>query len=129
MDKSDLSKYVGNRIKQYRKELRLNQQQLADKLNVKNSTLSDYERGKINIDIYTLTQIAETLNVKILDLLPGQKEETSLELLDSSSLDHDQIAMFQRLVNRTKELSMEERKRFIEALKFTIEIHSKSIGK
>lgn len=56
-------KEVGNRIRQARKEKGLSQADLADKLSISNSHISDIENGKTNIGLDIFMRITETLQV------------------------------------------------------------------
>ena len=62
---------VGGRIKYKRLEARLTQEQLADKLFVKFSMISRYERAESNMGIDTLRQIAAALGCSAAYLLEG----------------------------------------------------------
>lgn len=62
---------VGGRIKYKRLEARLTQEQLADKLFVKFSMISRYERAESNMGIDTLRQIATALGCSASYLLEG----------------------------------------------------------
>ena len=62
---------VGGRIKYKRLEARLTQEQLADKLFVKFSMISRYERAESNMGIDTLRQIAAALGCSASYLLEG----------------------------------------------------------
>lgn len=128
MEKYELTKYIGNQIRKHRKAHKMNQQDLGNLVNLKDATISEYERGNISIDIFTLTKIANVFNIQVADLLPSLDDEPMFDVLDafkSVKLDRDQLELFQRLVNRTKNLSPSERTRFIETLKLTLEIHNK----
>lgn len=54
---------IGKKIKILRKTRGLTQQQLADKLNVKRATISNYEIGRRSPHIKELESIAEALGV------------------------------------------------------------------
>jgi len=56
---------IGKKIKILRKTRGLTQQQLAEKLNVKRSTISNYEIGRRSPHIKELEEIAEALNVNL----------------------------------------------------------------
>lgn len=60
----------GERIKLKRKELGLNQTELADKVGLKFSTISKYEKNEISIPASNLKDIANVLNVSV-DYLLG----------------------------------------------------------
>lgn len=60
--KNDLSK-VGNRIKKARKSKGISQVELADKLDISVSHLSNIENGKINVGLDIFMDITEVLDV------------------------------------------------------------------
>lgn len=63
------------RIKQFRESNGLTQQELADKINVDRTTLSQYETGKRVPDIYVLWDIADVLDLSLDDLVKGELDE------------------------------------------------------
>lgn len=60
---------IGSRIRMYRKERGLTQKQLADKINVTKSRVSNWEQGINRPDADILTDICRVLNVSPSDLL------------------------------------------------------------
>ena len=61
----DIKKYVGGKIKEYRKQQGLTLQQLADIIHKSRATVSKYENGEISVDIETLMEIANALEITI----------------------------------------------------------------
>ena len=70
MDGSNFYAEVGGNIKTYRKLQHMTQQELAGKINKSMACISKYEKGDISIDLYTLYEIAEVLNIPPALLLP-----------------------------------------------------------
>ncbi len=73
------SKYIGKRIKGFRKMKNLTLSQLGSLINKSESTISKYESGDIVIDLETLYDISDALNVPIdqLIFIPSvEKNET-----------------------------------------------------
>ena len=70
MDGSNFYAEVGGNIKTYRKLQHMTQQELAGKINKSMACISKYEKGDIYIDLYTLYEIAEVLNIPPALLLP-----------------------------------------------------------
>ncbi|NBI08683.1 XRE family transcriptional regulator [Colidextribacter sp. OB.20] len=64
------------RIRELREDYDKKQLELANYLRVKPNTYSDYERGKINIQIDTLIKIADFYHVS-LDYLVGRDDVKS----------------------------------------------------
>ena len=62
---------IGRRIKTARLEKKLTQEELADKINVSVAFMSRVERGSSKINLKSLIQIAEVLNVSPGFLLTG----------------------------------------------------------
>lgn len=75
---SDISKHIGKRIRLYRKNKQMTQEDLAKLLYKGKAVVSKYERGEISIDIDTLYEIAAVLNIDVRQLLdmPGEKRMT-----------------------------------------------------
>ena len=65
---NELSRYVGNRIRNYRKMKKMTIQQLADQIHKSRATVSKYETGEITLDVETLCEIAGALDVSISQL-------------------------------------------------------------
>lgn len=58
---------VGGHLMRFRRENRYTQQQIADELNVSQSTYNRFETGEVPINIYYLTCLAEIYNKSIND--------------------------------------------------------------
>lgn len=73
---SAISDHIGSRIKLYRKNKHLTQSEFARRIHKSKSAVSKYECGEISIDIETLYEIADVLEVSIGQLLdfPLEKE-------------------------------------------------------
>ena len=64
---------IGKFIARCRKENKLTQAQLAEKLNVSDKSISRWENGKTMPDISLFEPLCEILNISIIDHQPGQK--------------------------------------------------------
>lgn len=60
---------IGERIRKYREELGISQKELAQRLGVSNSRVSNWEQGINRPDANVLADICRTLNVSPSDLL------------------------------------------------------------
>lgn len=60
------------KIRDIRLQKGMTQQELADKLGVKQCTVSDYETGQVDLTLPKLVRIADALGVTIYDLI-GQE--------------------------------------------------------
>lgn len=72
--KSILYEIIGDRIKAKRKELGLNQIDLANSLKVARSSISNIEIGRHQIPLHLLYELCALLKVSISDILPTQEE-------------------------------------------------------
>ncbi|HBC4492041.1 TPA: helix-turn-helix transcriptional regulator [Staphylococcus aureus] len=75
MDKKELAKFIGNKIRYYRAKLNLTQDQLGEKLNTKKATISNYETGYRTPKQDDLFEIAHILNISIDDLFPARNSK------------------------------------------------------
>lgn len=62
---------IGNQIKFYRKKLHLSQEELAQKSGLSRNAIYNYENERRSPDIDTLKRIAETLGIKLSELIDG----------------------------------------------------------
>lgn len=65
----EMRKEIGSKIKAFRKSVGLSQMQLAEKLNVTNRAVSNWESGVNGIDIELIPLLCSVLNVAPNDLL------------------------------------------------------------
>lgn len=70
---NDLLEHIGRRIKLYRTRQNITITQLGDMVHLSPSTISKYENAKLSIDIRTLFQIAEALEITVNQLLDYQE--------------------------------------------------------
>lgn len=61
----NINKYVGNRIRNYRKMKKMTLQQLADAIHKSRATVSKYETGDIALDLETLYEISSVLEISL----------------------------------------------------------------
>ena len=75
---------TGKLIAELRKKQGFTQQQLADKLNLSNKTISKWESGSGSPDISNLPVLAEALEISVDELLNGElnqlKSDTNLDV-------------------------------------------------
>ncbi|MEV2698841.1 XRE family transcriptional regulator [Paenibacillus larvae] len=72
--KQDVSKYVGNKIKEYRLNRKLTQKELGMRVGVKHNTISSYEKGTNEPEQDMLFSLAKALDVSINDFFPPINE-------------------------------------------------------
>lgn len=68
-DLPNINMEIGKKIKNIRKSKNMTIQELANSINKSKSTVSKYENGDISIDIQTLYEISNALNVHVEQLL------------------------------------------------------------
>lgn len=77
---SEFTCYVGEQIRKYRKAGKMTLQDLADAIHKSRATVCKYENGEIAVDIETLYEISQVLQVSMTQLttyLPEEKTEVS----------------------------------------------------
>lgn len=65
---------VNTSIKDLRKKKNMTQDELAEKLNVTRQAVSNWENGKAQPDIETLTQLAEVFDVSVERIIYGKEK-------------------------------------------------------
>lgn len=64
-----ITEVIGANIRRRRDELKLSQEELAFRAKVDRSYLAEVEKGKINISILKLEQIAKALDINLEELI------------------------------------------------------------
>lgn len=84
----EINKHVGKRIRMYRKMKNMTLQQLANQIHKSKASVSKYENGEMALDIETLAEIAQVLQVNPTHLMDWQTEtvETEMPKLRSSRM-------------------------------------------
>lgn len=75
---SEFTCYVGQQIKKYRKAGKITLQQLADAIHKSRATVCKYENGEIAVDIETLYEISQVLQVSMAQLTTWQNPDSEL---------------------------------------------------
>jgi transcriptional regulator with XRE-family HTH domain len=65
----DIQKQLGATVRALRKKRKLSQDVLAEKAGLHRAHLGEIERGESNVTLQTLKIIADTLGVRIVDLV------------------------------------------------------------
>ena len=71
-------KKIGNFLKELRKEKKMTQEQVADKLGVSGRTISRWETGAYLPDISLLVDIAEMYDVDVRDIIEGERKDINM---------------------------------------------------
>lgn len=66
--KYKINSKLGKKIKKFRKEQKISQEELADKTGLHYTTVSRIERGESNPPVYTIFKIAKALKKRIKEL-------------------------------------------------------------
>ena len=128
MNSKQLSQYVGNQIKLYRKEAKMTQKELGEKIGVKHNTISDYERGKISPEQDMLFALSDALNIKVDDLFPQKKnttDELHRALTKANDLEVKDVEFLNGLIEKTLTMKGEDRQKFLESIRFTVDYYDK----
>lgn len=82
---NDINLYVGTKIRNYRKMKGMTLQQLADVIHKSRATVCKYETGEIALDVGTLYEISEALDIQmnqLTDYHPKSEEEITAVTMD-----------------------------------------------
>lgn len=131
MKEKELAVYVGNRIREERKRKKITQRELGKKIGVKHNTISSYENGINAPEQNAIFKIARALDVKVDDLFPSKVEDSSNNILEKAlqlsegGLELKDIDLLNRLIEKALSMNQEERDKFLESIRFTVEYHEK----
>lgn len=129
MDEDRLKKFVGSRIRELRKKKKLTQKELGEKIGVKDNTITSYEKGVNQLNQETLFKLARALDCRVDDFFPSTGIETSdnLEraLMMSKNLNTKDINFLKGLIEKALSMSKEERAKFLDSIRFTVEYYEK----
>ena len=72
-------KMIGDRIKETRKEKKISQQELAERLFVSDKTVSSWEQNRTEPNLDMLVNISEVLGISVSHLIYGNVEKSNIE--------------------------------------------------
>ena len=126
MKSKELAKFVGGKIREYRKRNKMTQKELGEKIGVKDNTVSAYERGAASPEQDMLFAISDVFDISINDLFPEKKHTTSefenaLKL--AKNLDIEDMEFLNKLIEKTISMDEAEREKFLESIRFTVEYY------
>ena len=121
IDKSDLQKYIGTRIRELRVKKKMTQEELGDLLGLKHNSISAIERGVNSFDANTIYSIAKIFGIKVDELYPRMDNEP----LDLSVED---IQFFKQVMQKTLSLGEKERDHLVGNIKFVVDYYEKING-
>lgn len=70
---------IGNFLKELRKENKLTQEELAEKFNISNRTVSRWENGNNMPDLSILVELADFYNVDVREIIDGERRYENME--------------------------------------------------
>lgn len=104
---------IGKFIAQCRKEKKMTQQELAEKLNVTDKTISRWENGHYLPDVSLFNELCNILDIEVVELLNGEKSKNDIDRKEV-----DETIM--KIVDISKEEIKEKKKRIITISAFLI---------
>ena len=81
-----MEKTIGKRIRECRVKVGMTQEELAEALITKKSTVSAYENDKIDIKISILKQIAKVLDITVFYLAGEQDEDINSDVMQMAKV-------------------------------------------
>ncbi|MEH7470691.1 helix-turn-helix domain-containing protein [Priestia megaterium] len=115
----DIKQYMGSKIKEYRKAMKLTTQELGDLSDTSQSTISQIERGNRSIHVESLTKICNALGVTLNDVLPisASQEKTDASYTPEmsqltnliSSLSSDEVRLLTDILLKVNRLPQPDR--------------------
>lgn len=106
----------GERLKKLREKIGLTQKFVAEKIGIKNNTLSSYESAKRQPDFQTLKKLADLYEVSIDYIITGNESSNSPDEMWKEFLDPKTQIFFKDLKDAPEE-KIEELIRFWEFIK------------
>ena len=70
---------IGKFIAQCRKDKKMTQQELAEKLNVTDKTISRWENGHYLPDVSLFNELCNILDIEVVELLNGEKSKNNID--------------------------------------------------
>ncbi|MBS4200311.1 helix-turn-helix transcriptional regulator [Bacillus sp. FJAT-49732] len=131
MNEKELKIFIGNKIREYRKQMKMTQKELGDRAGVKHNTIATYEKGHSSPDQNVIFLLAQALDRPVDDFFPNHREEkylNQLPELTNANLDFEELLFLNEIIEKTLSLEGEERARFLESIKFTVEYYKKMNG-
>ncbi|MEN3156444.1 helix-turn-helix transcriptional regulator [Priestia aryabhattai] len=115
----DIKKYMGVKIKEYRKAMKLTTMELGSLSGTSQSTISEIERGTRSIQVESLAKICNALSVTLNDVLPisASQEKTDASYPPEisqltniiSSLSSDEVRLLTDILLKVKRLPQSDR--------------------
>ncbi|MFB4165793.1 helix-turn-helix domain-containing protein [Alteribacillus sp. JSM 102045] len=114
-----IKKYIGSKVKEYRKAINLTTADLGERSETSQSTISEIERGSRAIQIETLINICDSLGVTLSDVLPPDILKEQMKENDNprkkqlislvNRLSDKEIELLTNMLIKVNKLSSQER--------------------
>jgi transcriptional regulator with XRE-family HTH domain len=75
----ELYKFIGLRIKAEREDMEMSQERLAQCLGMTRTSISNIENGQQRVQLHTLYQIARSLSMPVMDLIPHSSNKFAVD--------------------------------------------------
>lgn len=126
----DINKFVGSKIKYYRKKKGMNQTELGKELGVKQNTVVGYEKGDWEVSYDNLFKLADIFEITIDDLFPATKTEykpleNASKVTETNDLDYEDMILIKKITDKALTLDENERKKLMDNIKFAIDFFDK----
>lgn len=127
----DINKYVGSKIREYRKKKGMNQTELGKKLGVAQNTVVGYEKGEWEVSYDNLFKLADIFEISIDDLFPETKSDEkhlqkALETSGDKDLSTDDMQLIKEIAEKALSLEGEEREKLMNNIKLAVNFYDNS---
>ena len=124
----ELKKYVGGKIRELRISRGMEMEELAERLGTTKQTVSRYELGDRQANQDVLFELSDIFSVSVDYFFPPKKNTTNeLEraLSNTDNLKAKDIEFLNQLIEKTLTLEDEDREKFLESIRFTVDYYDK----
>lgn len=126
-----VAKFIGAKIKEYRKKKNLTQEELGKKIGVGLSTISGYERGSSSPDNEKIYALSKVLEVSVNDFFPPIEDEDVLVRAEnkfSKKVSAEDMRFLQELAAELASKNGEERESFLRSVEVAIQVHKAHVN-
>jgi len=108
----------------------MSQKELGEKIGVQHNTISSYENATNAPEQNSLFKIAQALDIKVDDLFPSVSPDASNDELErtlrmTKDLGVNDINLLKSLIEKSLSLDKEEREKFFDSIRFTVEYYDR----
>lgn len=125
----DINKFVGSKLREFRKKNKMTQTELGKIIGVKQNTVAGYERGEWQISYDNLFKLADVLEISVDDFFPATKTEDEYKPLnnifkvaETNDLDYEHMELIKKITEKALELDENERKKLMNNIKLAVDI-------